>query len=107
MNRFQRGVGLGAGQAIGAGARQLAPLRGLVDIGRPQRIGLDAGLVEQAEPSRRTGSKNDFGAAKHAGFVAEKDSEGRARGTYRKALHSTTGEQVIVVITNLWSCLRT
>ncbi len=63
LHRFERGVGLGAGQPIGAGARQFAPLRGLVDIGRTQRIGLDAGLVEQAEPSRRTGSKNEFGAA--------------------------------------------
>ena len=63
LHRFERGVRLGAGEAIGAGARQLAPLRGLVDIGRTQRVGLDAGLVEQAEPSRRTGGENEFGAA--------------------------------------------
>ena len=63
LHGFERGVGLGAGQPIGAGARQFAPLRRFVDIGRPQRIGLDAGLVEQAEPSRRTGSENDFGTA--------------------------------------------
>ena len=63
LHRFERGVGLGAGQPVGAGARQLAPLRGLVDVGGTQRIGLDAGLIEQAETARRTGSKNEFGAA--------------------------------------------
>ena len=72
LHGFQRRIGLGAGQTVGAGARQLAPLRRFVDIGRAQRVGLDAGLVEQAEPSRRTGSENDFGTAKHAGFVVEK-----------------------------------
>jgi hypothetical protein len=63
LHRFERGVSLGAGQPIGAGARQLAPFRRFVDIGRPQRIGLDAGLVEQTEPPRRTGGENEFGTA--------------------------------------------
>jgi hypothetical protein len=63
LHRFQRSVGLGPRQPVGAGARQLAPPRGLVDIGRPQRVGLDAGLVEQREPARRTGSKYEFGTA--------------------------------------------
>jgi hypothetical protein len=63
LHRFQRGVGLGPRQPVGAGARQLAPLRGLVDVGRAQRIGLDAGLVEQGKASRRTGGENEFGAA--------------------------------------------
>ena len=71
LHGFERRLGLGARQPIGAGARQLAPLRGLVDIGRAQRVGLDAGLVEQAEPSRRTGSENEFGTANHAGFVRD------------------------------------
>jgi len=52
LHRFERGIGLGTGEAIGAGARQLAAFGGLIDIGRAQRIGLDAGLVEQAETSR-------------------------------------------------------
>ena len=107
LHGFERGVGLGARQAVGAGARQLTPPGGLVDIGRTQRVGLDAGLIEQAEPSRRTGSKNDFGTAKHAGFVGKRIRMGCARGTYRKALHSTTGEQVIEATTNLSSPLRT
>ena len=107
LHGFERRVGLGARQAIGAGARQLAPLRGLVDIGRAQRVGLDAGLVEQAEPSRRTGSENDFGTAEHAGFVRDFGiGRGRARGTYRKALHSTTGEQVVVEASLSRSSLR-
>ena len=63
LHRFERGVGLGAGQPVGAGARQLAPPRGLVDVGRAQRIGLDAGLVEQRQPARRTGGENEFGTA--------------------------------------------
>ena len=53
-----------------ARARRLAQARGssprfgrLVDVGRAQRVGLDAGLVEQAEPARRTGSENEFGTA--------------------------------------------
>jgi hypothetical protein len=84
---------------------EFAALRRLIDIGGAQRVGLDAGLVEQAEPSRRTGSENEFGTAKHAGFVAEKGFGGGARGTYRKAIHSTTGEQVVERITNLPSSL--
>jgi hypothetical protein len=63
LHRFQRCVGLGAGKPVGARARQLAALRGLVDIGGAQPVGLDAGLIEQAEASRRTGGKNEFGTA--------------------------------------------
>src|SRR5262249_39830536 len=43
----------------------LAPPRRLVDIGRPQRIRLDTGLVEQREAAWRTGGENEFGAAEH------------------------------------------
>ena len=87
LHGFQRRIGLGAGETIGAGARQLAPLRGLIDIGRTQRVGLDAGLVEQAEPSRRTGSENDFGTAKHAGCVGDLDSrEARAEPIGRHSI---------------------
>jgi len=46
-----------------AQARGNSPASGLVDIGRTQRIGLDAGLVEQGEASRRTGGEYEFGTA--------------------------------------------
>ncbi len=65
LDRFQRRIGLGPREPVGAGARQLAPLRRLVDVGRPERVRLDAGLVEQRQASRRTGGKNEFGAAEH------------------------------------------
>ncbi|MHC2276442.1 hypothetical protein ACVME8_003053 [Bradyrhizobium diazoefficiens] len=65
LHRFQRRIRLGPCEAIGAGARQLASLRRLVDVGRPERIRLDAGLVEQRQAPRRTGGKYEFGAAKH------------------------------------------
>ena len=62
LHRFERGVGLGAGKPVGAGARQLAPFGGFIDIGGTESIGLDAGLIKQTETARRTGSKNEFGA---------------------------------------------
>ena len=65
MHRFQRGIRLGPRQAVGAGARQLAAPRRLVDVGRTERVRLDTGLIEQRQAPRRTGSKNEFGAAKH------------------------------------------
>src|SRR5213082_3602075 len=52
--------------------RQIAPPRRLVDVGGTQRIGLDAGLIEQRQTPRRAGSKNKFGAAKHADFWKER-----------------------------------
>src|SRR5207342_523493 len=66
----------------------------LIDVGGTQRVGLDAGLVEQAETARRTGSKNEFGTAKHAVFLRG-IVKTNARGTYRKGSVFTTGEQVI------------
>jgi hypothetical protein len=63
LDRFQRSLGLGAGQPVGAGARQFAPLRGFIDIGGTQRGGLDAGLIEQGETSWRSGRENEFGTA--------------------------------------------
>src|ERR1700704_1419212 len=91
-HRFERGFGFGARQAVGAGARQFAPPRGLVDVGGTQRIGLDAGLVEQGKPSRRTGGKNEFGTAKHAGLLSAGGSFANSRGTYRKVPGETTTE---------------
>src|SRR3954463_5997494 len=53
------------GEPGGAGARQLTPLRRLVDVGGPERVRLDAGLVEQRQAPRRTGGENECGAAEH------------------------------------------
>ena len=64
-HHLERRFGLGAGEPRGAGARQFASLRRLVDVGRAQRIGLDAGLVDQREPARRAGSEHEFRAADH------------------------------------------
>jgi len=61
----ERRLGLGVGETVGTHARQLAPLRGLVDIGRAQLVGLDAGLVDQADAARRAGGENEFGTADH------------------------------------------
>ena len=61
----ERSLGLHARQPHGAGARQFAAFRRLVDIGRAQRVGLDAGLVDQREPARRAGGKDEFWSADH------------------------------------------
>jgi hypothetical protein len=61
----ERGVGLGAREPRRAGARQLAALRRLVDVGGTQRVGLDAGLIDQRQPARRAGSKHEFWTADH------------------------------------------
>src|ERR1039457_1358991 len=47
------------------GARNLAGVRAFVDIRRLDRVRLDAGLIDQREPSRRTGSEHEFGPADH------------------------------------------
>ena len=64
-HHVERRLRLGAREPGGAGARQLAALRRLVDVGRPQRIGLDAGLVDQRQPARRAGSEHEFRSADH------------------------------------------
>ena len=66
--RCRRGGAASAASALprasrGAGARQLAAQRHLVDVGRPQRIRLDADLVDQGEPARRAGSQHEYGTA--------------------------------------------
>ncbi len=61
----ERGFGLAARQPRGAGARQFAALRRLVDVGGAQRVGLDAGLIDQREPARRAGGEHEFWAADH------------------------------------------
>ena len=61
----ERGFGFAAREPRGAGARQFAPLRRLVDVGRTQRVGLDAGLVDERQPTRRAGGENEFWSADH------------------------------------------
>ena len=61
----QCGLGLAAGKPRGTSPRQFAPFRSFVDIGRPQRVRLDARLINQCEPARRTGSEHEFWAADH------------------------------------------
>ena len=53
--------GPSAREPVGAGARQLAALRGLVDIGGTQRVGLDAGPHLACDPARRAGGEDEFG----------------------------------------------
>src|SRR6266545_1643763 len=67
---LERGFRLGARQPVGAGARQLTALRRLVEIGRAQRVGLDAGLIDQRDPAGRAGGEDEFGPADH--FIATK-----------------------------------
>src|SRR4029078_3632632 len=42
-----------------------AALGRFVDVGRAQRVGLDAGLIDQRDAARGTGSKDEFGPANH------------------------------------------
>ena len=64
-HKLERGLGLCARQPIGAGARQLSALRRLVDIGRTQRIGLDAGLIDERDPAGRAGREHELRPANH------------------------------------------
>ena len=61
----ERHLGLFARQPVGIGARDLAALRRLVDIRGLERVGHDAGLVDQREAPRRAGGEDKFGAADH------------------------------------------
>ena len=65
-HQIERRLGLGARQPVGAGARQLAALGRLVDIGRTQRVGLDAGLIDERDPAGRAGGEDEFGPADHS-----------------------------------------
>ena len=67
----ERRVGLGAREPGGAGARQLALLRRLVDVGGFERVGLDAGLIDQREPARRAGGEHEFRTADHGCALLE------------------------------------
>ena len=61
----ERRFRLRAREAHRAGARQLAAFRRFVDVGGAQRVGIDAGLVDQREPARRAGSQHEFWTADH------------------------------------------
>ena len=53
LDVIERHLGLGLGQPVGIGARDLAALGRLVDIRGLERIRFDAGLIDQGEPARR------------------------------------------------------
>ena len=96
LDRLERGIGFGARQPVGAGARQFAPLRRLIDVGGTQRIGLDAGLIEQGSAVAANRKRERVWDGQACGIrYWEEDSGVNARGTYRKGLNSTTGEQVV------------
>ena len=65
VHRGECGVGLEPSQPDRTGARQFPALRRFVDIGRAQRVGLDAGLIDEREPARRTGCQDEFWPANH------------------------------------------
>src|SRR5262249_43345349 len=81
---LQSRLSLGAGNPGCTGRGQFARLRDLVDVSGLQGIRLDAGLVDQGEPARRAGSKDEFGSADHRSGTASGrifDPEG-GRKTY-------------------------
>ncbi len=90
LHRGERGFRLGAGEPVGAGPRQLALLGHLVDVGRPQRVGLDADLVDQREPARRAGGKDEFGAADDH-FGALRACEGPHADSVKNAASTMAG----------------
>ncbi len=65
LHIFQRRRGLGVRQPRCVGARNLAAPRRFIEVRRLERIGLDAGLIDQGKPARRTGSEHEFGTADH------------------------------------------
>jgi hypothetical protein len=64
-HQIERHLGLGAGEPIGAGARQFSAPRRLVDVGGAQRVGLDAGLIDERHPAGRARSEDELGTADH------------------------------------------
>jgi len=81
---------LARGQPVGAGTRQLAPFRGLVDIvGRNASGSMPAWLSRlrrRGEPEART----NLGRPSMRVLVGGGNGVRNARGTYRKALRETT-----------------
>jgi hypothetical protein len=66
LGDLQRGLSLGAGKATHDMARDLALPHALIDGGRPQRIGRDAGLLEKLKTPRRSGGEHQLGAEARA-----------------------------------------
>ena len=64
-HEFERSLGLGPREAVRAGAGELAALGGFINIGWPQRIGLDACLIDQCDSPGRPGGEDEFGPADH------------------------------------------
>jgi hypothetical protein len=64
-HEIKRDLGLRAREPIGTSARQFASLRRFIDIGRAQRVGLDAGLTDERDPARRARSEDELGTADH------------------------------------------
>src|SRR5205085_3193887 len=59
----ERRLRLAPRQAVGASARQFASFRRLVEIGRPERVRLDADLIDEGQPPRRAGSEHELGTS--------------------------------------------
>jgi hypothetical protein len=57
------GVGLGAGEALGVRAGQLAATRGFVEIGGPDGVGHDADLGKQREAAGAGGGEDEGGGS--------------------------------------------
>jgi hypothetical protein len=53
------------GKPRGVSARNLATMRGLIEVRGLERIGLDPGLIDQGKSSRRAGRKYEFWATDH------------------------------------------
>ena len=53
------------GKPRGVSARNLAAMRGLIEVRGLERIGLDPGLIDQGKSSRRAGRKYEFWATDH------------------------------------------
>ena len=64
-HQIERHLGLGAGEPVGAGARQFSAPRRLVDVGGAQRVGLDAGLIDERHPAGRARCEDELGTADH------------------------------------------
>ena len=60
--RLPRDLGLRAGEALCELARRLGLQRRFVDIGRKKRVGLDAGLLQEREATRRAGRQHELRA---------------------------------------------
>ncbi len=76
----RRGERLLTGQPFGEPARLFAPVRRFVDLGRQDRIGLDADLRKERKPARRSRPQHETGARVRGGaIVAPLESQGHLK----------------------------